>query len=123
MLLCNKCFKSRKECTCNPTTRGFVEIDDEIVEHIRILNEKGYETTNCCAGHIENIWFTPYITFKNKYNFDTMPELFTYNKRLKGLYYTNKWEDIKDRKQRQVIATNARNVLLDWIRDLPSIKE
>lgn len=68
MILCNKCWKI--ECNCS---RSKINIDDSIVDTIRILNLKGYETRYCCGGHIskENILLgllpSIYIVF-NKYN-------------------------------------------------------
>ncbi|MBQ8333676.1 MAG: hypothetical protein IJX93_07875 [Clostridia bacterium] len=41
--------------TCVPD--GYVYIDELIAPTIAVLNQKGYTTTFCCAGHPENDWF------------------------------------------------------------------
>ena len=122
MLVCNRCFRPLKDCKCNriPT---LVEIDDDILEHIRLLNEKGYYTEYCCSGHLDDIWFRPYITFKDFYDFETQPKFFEYNKRLNGLYYIVKWENKTDSEWRNQIATESRKELLDWIKQLPNREE
>lgn len=59
MRVCPICFRPN----CNHHSK-YIEIDDEILDTIRILNEKGYVTEFCCAGHLDNINpVTVYIKF------------------------------------------------------------
>ena len=34
-----------------PQDNNYFEVDEEIANTIMILNKKGYQTSNCCAGH------------------------------------------------------------------------
>lgn len=121
MKLCMNCFEPKGKCHCDYYC--FVDIDDDFIEHIQLLNKKGYYTEYCCAGHIDDIWFRPYITFKYKYKFKTLPKYFRWEERFDGLYYTVKWEENNDMKWRQKIATESRKALLDWIKELPINEE
>lgn len=59
MRLCGHCLKEKCECG-----REFYQnIDDEMVETIIILNDKGYVTCACCSGHPENEDYGMYIAF------------------------------------------------------------
>ena len=78
----------------------FFEVDELIAVQIQILNRKGYKTACCCAGHpFDAAVFWPvasetgkeqwvvcdyiqrgcesYVTFAEKYEFDTLPKGFT----------------------------------------------
>ena len=78
----------------------FFEVDELIAVQIQLLNRKGYKTACCCAGHpfdvallrparsetgegsCEVVDYMPrgcesYVTFAEKYEFDTLPEGFT----------------------------------------------
>ncbi len=48
MLVCPICFCPK--CSHN---KKKIEIDDDILDTIKILNDKGYKTTYCCAGHVD----------------------------------------------------------------------
>ena len=48
MLVCPICFCPK--CRHN---KKKIEIDDDILDTIKILNDKGYKTTYCCAGHVD----------------------------------------------------------------------
>lgn len=41
--------------------KDFIPCDDEIAQTIAILNEKGYKTLYCCAGHNKNGYLRPTI--------------------------------------------------------------
>ena len=84
--VCGSCFYSMEDCNCvKHGTRHklpdvMVHIDSEIQKQIRILNEKGYVTTECCAGHNNNALYRRiYITFNKAYPFESIPEGFQYN--------------------------------------------
>ena len=51
--VCLKCFNQLNKCVCkNYPPKELIHIDKDIQEHIRILNQKGYLTKYCCAGHL-----------------------------------------------------------------------
>lgn len=121
MLLCNRCFKTEGECKCE--NNHFVDIDDDFVKHIQLLNQKGYKTTNCCSGHIDDIWFRPYVTFEKNYKFSNPPYYFQYDRKHKGFYYIFKWENIDDMDYRKSIMKLAQESFLEWIKALPDAEE
>jgi hypothetical protein len=61
-----------------------IELDELIAPTIILLNQKGYFTKFCCAGHWYEPSSTPYIYFHEEYIPDTIPISFT-------------WDDHKDR--------------------------
>jgi hypothetical protein len=67
-LTCLSCYSvyGGKERPCPNCGAGLVEIDENIAPIIVKLNEKGYETWACCAGHL----YEPagYIAFCEKYD-------------------------------------------------------
>lgn len=52
-------FCPKRSCHGSPVA----EIDELMLPTIKILNEKGYSTTNCCAGHVYDDCCYPYIAF------------------------------------------------------------
>jgi hypothetical protein len=61
MEVCNICFKKNCGETHGNLIKDRVEIDDDILETIRKLNEKGYVTEYCCAGHVSEEDISPEI--------------------------------------------------------------
>ena len=118
MLVCLGCFKPKVEkCRCN---KPYIEIDDDIVEIIKILNEKGYITQYCCAGHVEREIFQCYIKFANKYNFKTRPKGFKLNDNsytLENVVFQKRWNN-KTKDQKEDYATKARYNLFKWAMNL-----
>lgn len=53
LFVCPKCFKPLGECECGKRPDHLVAIDHELQPHVRMLNDKGYETQTCCAGHAD----------------------------------------------------------------------
>lgn len=57
-----------------------VEIDELMVPAIKMLNEKGFATTNCCSGHIYDNGCNIYISFHKflteYYAIDEIKEMF-----------------------------------------------
>lgn len=76
-LLCNHCWDihslygfEHTQCRCGG---DIVHIDDQMVTIVRNLNEKGYKTQYCCAGHdYEQHVTSPYvqILLSQSYNVD-----------------------------------------------------
>ena len=87
--VCPRCFQQIHKCTCELyPPRNLIQIDLDIQEIIRILNQKGYRTQFCCAGHGDEYKlynFTEiYISFpypQSILRFDTLPAGFTEDKR------------------------------------------
>lgn len=48
MNVCPICFTPKCE-----HRRTKIEIDDDILDTIKLLNDKGYRTAYCCAGHLD----------------------------------------------------------------------
>ena len=124
MLVCNKCF--RPKCNCNESEK--VEIDDGILDSIRILNEKGYITEFCCSGHKENTIFQCYIMFKNKEHFLDLPNGFTLYK--KGKAKGNKLLEYIDKEWNKKSETEKESIMIDvwyklfvWCKKLPNKNE
>jgi len=71
--VCPRCLRTVDDCRC-PVYPGYlVQIDKLMVPIIRELNEKGYKTTGCCAGHPAEDNFVVsgvYIAFAKNYDFD-----------------------------------------------------
>lgn len=49
----------KRSCHASPV----VEIDELMFPIIKLLNDKGYSTTNCCSGHAYDECCHPYIAF------------------------------------------------------------
>jgi uncharacterized protein (UPF0297 family) len=50
-----------------------IEIDENIYEVYRLLNEKGYTTTNCCSAHSISNPPRTYIQFLGEVRFSVLP--------------------------------------------------
>lgn len=105
MLLCCNCFQ--KDCKCDKPR--FEEIDNNIVDNIILLNNKGYKTVACCEGHKESKIFDLYIMFMNELNVE-VPEPFKLSKNKKILRFTKNSEKITDEQIKEL-----REILHKWI--------
>ena len=55
---------------CMPLSQGkYEDIDKHLIQILTELNEKGYKTIYSCEGHIENNFWSAYITFYQDYTF------------------------------------------------------
>ena len=95
------------------------EIDEDMIEPITNLNQKGYATEFCCTGHLYDGSLGAYIKFKHR--------LCTPKTVPKGWYadaddnYTCIRADIKGKtfdQRRKCIFRNMTN-LIEWSRELP----
>ena len=84
--VCPTCLRIVDDCRCKSYPYYLVQIDTLILPIIRLLNEKGYTTTGCCAGHpkteIEQFLSSGvHICFDRDYDFDEeFPEGAKYSK-------------------------------------------
>lgn len=70
-LFCTECLNEEKNCTCKHKYpfhyRYYAEIDEEMFDAVRMLNQKGYFTTYCCQGDVssddQKVRFESYIAF------------------------------------------------------------
>lgn len=82
--VCPNCIREIEDCRCKYYPYYLMQIDRLILPVIRELNMKGYKTTGCCAGHIQDDEFKTtgiYICFDQDYDFDQpFPEGAVYTK-------------------------------------------
>lgn len=84
--LCLQCFETfhgdrfmpnptrKKMCPKAGCSGDLVEIDELMLEPIRILNQKEYYTAYCCSGHTYRDYGEMYIAFANGIKVNTAPE-------------------------------------------------
>jgi hypothetical protein len=107
-------------CTCKLfPPHHLIHIDENIQEHIRILNDKGYRTIHCCEGH--EIGSNTYISFAMNYFGDIKaPKHFVYKKN--GTIVTHSYpskltkEELEESKKRNL------ELLLEWCNQLPNLR-
>lgn len=115
--VCSKCFNTPDKCTCEFQPYYLVNIDRNIQNVIRVLNEKGYMTRYCCESHNEND--SIYIMFARDYGFDTLPDGFIRNASnvIRHEYERRMdYDEFLEDKQRHLKA------LLDWCEGLSSVR-
>lgn len=98
--VCPSCIRPVEDCRCALYPYYLVQIDKLMVPIIRELNEKGYKTTGCCAGHPDQEEFVVsgiYIAFADEYDFDEpFPEGVRYSKSRHTIHFTPNAEDCDD---------------------------
>ena len=78
--ICPFCFREIDDCRCSCYSYYLVQIDTLLVPVIRTLNQKGYITTACCSGHIEeNHCVKIYIAFVQQFLSYYSPEAYVCN--------------------------------------------
>lgn len=115
--VCPYCLEELCDCTCNSYPYYLIQIDREMLPIIRTLNQKGYVTSSCCAGHVRsksNI----HVQFADLYDFASeIPEGATYWKGKRavdfGLLDQPSDEEYLAHQQRALTA------LLSWAESLP----
>ncbi len=120
--VCPKCFNQLNKCVCKfYPPRDLINIDKDIQEHIRILNQKGYKTENCCAGHLYSYKKSIteiYIDFVNWAELPNIPDGFKKDKNrniIRHLFITRNLTDEEFERERQ----NKLDNLLKWCNELP----
>lgn len=121
--VCPSCFNQMDKCTCDVFPNYYlIWIDKGIQEHIKTLNDKGYDTEYSCESHEpKNII---YITFCKEHGIGNnipIPEGFKYTKSRCHLEhrYDKKMsmEDFEKEKQKHL------DILLEWCRNLPELND
>lgn len=117
--VCADCFNTLENCTCKnrPMKKVIIAVDKNIQEHVRILNQKGYITLDCCESH--NKHGNMYISFTSDYGFGTALPLPNGFKKLKKcavsiMYKKNISDEEFSSKKKEYLDT-----LLEWCNNLP----
>lgn len=131
---CGKFYKGQidKEDRCEDIfCRGhLVEIDENIIMPIKILNEKGYKTAYCCAGHVESLYCGGYIAFNRMMGLQlkdiTPPKGWKWDEEelpASG-HITMRWSfKTKEPVTRQKMIFQRTLSLINWCEELPNIEE
>ena len=108
--------------------KKYVDIDEKIVNAIKILNEKGYTTRYCCSGHPENLDkikkdktnMGTYVAFDSDIIFidNGVPENWTQPINVPGMYRYFTDEEIDNFTPNQLIDL-AMKELEEWANNLP----
>ena len=119
--VCPNCFEQPHKCTCKVfPTYYLIWIDEGMQEHIKILNDKGYDTKYSCESHEPaNIIYVNFdADYITKHNL-SVPEGFKYAKSRYQLEHSyNKkmsMEDFEKDKKKHL------NILLEWCKNLPEL--
>ena len=117
--VCPYCWHTLNKCSCDLfPPYHLILIDENIQEHICILNEKGYRTTGCCEGH-NKVCINTYIAFAKDYFEDTdTPEGFKYNKKKKMITYAYSTRLTKENMEE--LKKEKLKILLEWCKSLPN---
>ncbi|MGD9678331.1 MAG: hypothetical protein AB7V16_08310 [Vulcanibacillus sp.] len=93
-----------------------VEIDDNIVDEIIILNNKGYTTFACCGGHVDRECYLIDVVFKEPYGLKLEPPNgFKWYKNVGLEFYIH-----KNKSKCLLKYENAMIEFKKWVKDLPN---
>ena len=119
--VCPHCWNTINKCKCKTyPPYHLIFIDENIQEHIRTLNEKGYRTIACCEGHTK-VCISTYIAFANNY-FDgiSMPDGFRYNEKRRIVEHNYSTKIIKEKEKFEELKKANLKTLLEWCKNLPN---
>lgn len=123
--VCPNCIREVEYCKCESYPYYLIQIDRLILPVIRELNENGYKTTGCCAGHLdmEDEFKSTgvYICFDKDYDFsEPIPDGAVYSKIKHSVSLIPKEEEYSDLEdfQRKAIWK-----LSDWAEMLLSAED
>ena len=92
-----------------------VEIDDNIVDEIIMLNNKGYTTTACCGGHVDRQAYLIAVVFKEPYGLKLeQPIGFKWHKNIVVEFYIH-----HNRSKSLFKYENAMIEFRKWVKELP----
>lgn len=107
--VCPCCFNKVENCTCAILPFSLLQLDKKIWPVIKLLNEKGYYTEDCCEGHVD-AGDKIYISFRKKYKTNIpLPKGFEGDMSVIFAKITGKSTEAKKRKKRQLL-----NKLYEW---------
>lgn len=118
-------------CLMRDCPGDVVQLDEFIAPAIMMLNEKGYSTRFCCAGHVtasENpdsfyVFFYDFVEFEEE-ELAKLPKSFTLENDGRGLtirYRTSKKIDTVLQKMEEVVKCNK--LFYQWVENLPEASE
>ena len=120
-------------------------IDELIFETIYILNTKGFITSHCCQGHVEDNYFHPYIVINAKrygiipdlsilgdefeteiinikhYQIGTTSFKFKIFPKKKGKYGNNNFQKLNDEEKMKIIE-EVNDLFLEWAKGIDESK-
>lgn len=119
--ICPYCFRELDDCRCATYPYHLVQIDKLIVPIVRTLNQKGYITTACCSGHIDELHCCCiYLAFKDEHNFGSnIPAGAAYAKTGHTLSYNGL--DKMTREERITFQAECIEKLTAWADALPKL--
>lgn len=120
--ICPYCFRELDDCRCSTYPYHLIQIDTLIVPVIRTLNKKGYVTTACCSGHIEEVHcLSIYVAFKDEHDFgNNIPKGAVYARVGRTVHFDGL--EKMDRAERQVFREDCIKKLAAWADSLPSLR-
>ena len=120
--VCGRCFHKLHECTCAFAPWTLIMIDEGIQDCVRILNEKGYQTTGCCEGHYgqpTNTGICFNMTYEDLIEAG-LPEGFKWIKGRTCLVHL--YKQTLDRSAFKVEKQKSLDALLEWCARLPEMR-
>ena len=120
--ICPHCFRELDDCRCLVYPYNLVQIDKLLVPIIRNLNQKGYITTSCCSGHLEESHcLAIYVAFKEEHDFGSnIPAGAAYSKAERMINYSGL--DMMNVEERAQYQKECIEKFTAWADDLPSLR-
>lgn len=114
--VCPFCFYPVEKCKCELYPQGLILIDEPMQYAIQKLNEHGYKTIDCCAGHEEDKIKNTYLSFYVKPECQYIPNGFTWEKHhgfvLRYIYHCKNTEQFLE--EQKIVIDNLNR----WVDDL-----
>ena len=115
--VCPHCFNNIDNCTCKTYPYYLIQIDRLILPAIKELNYKGYITSACCAGHVEDgKSINIYIAFENEYGFSSIPKGAKYSKTGYSISYN--FPNDLTKEDRITLQEKCLNQIFEWVHNL-----
>lgn len=119
--ICPHCYYELTECRCSGYPYYLVQVDKLMVPVVRLLNKKGYITTACCAGHLDDLrGRTIYVAFEKEHEFGiNLPSGAEYAKTGRCVQY--RIPDDMTKSQFSHFQSRCIEQFVNWVNNLPSI--